>query len=349
MDFGWNKIWEAQFQPYRNQGLAPARVTAVYSQQYEVGTRWGKAAAFLSGKLKYEAYNSARLPVIGDWVAVSRKDKESWVIIDVLPRQTCLQRQRVDGDVEPQAIAANVDTCLIVQALAGDFSLARLDRYVALAETAGVKPVVVLTKADLVAKAHQLALQVELAHPAIAVHVVSAVTGQGVDELKKAIELGKTHVAVGSSGVGKSTLLNLLAGEEIMKTASVREYDSRGRHTTSHRQMFILPDGAFFIDTPGIRELALFEHCGLTGSFRDIEQLARNCKFKDCAHESEPGCAVRQAIENGELAPERLKSYRKMLREAKLYKQKQVLLDKKLAKAKIKRGKAHYKDFVRGG
>ncbi len=329
--------------------MEPARVTAVWPGKYQVATALGIGNAEMSGRLRHQLYHAARRPAIGDWVAARKTGSGDWLIQHVLPRHSCLQRQKVDGDVEAQVIAANVDICLIVQALDGDYNPARLDRYVALARATGTQPVVVLTKADLAATADEMAGQVRQAHADIHVHVVSAVEGTGMEQLKTAILPGKTHVAVGSSGVGKSTLVNLLAGKQLMKIGEVRQHDSRGRHTTSHRQMFLLPGGALFIDTPGIRELALFEHSGLGGSFQDIEQVAQQCKFNDCTHHDEPQCAVRAAIDSGQLTQERLDSFRKMQKEAHLEKQKQVLLNKKMSKKKIKRSKVHYKDFVRGG
>lgn len=327
----------------------PARVTAAYSWQYEIIAPEEPAKAELTGKLRYNTLYSAQSPVIGDWVAARKIDVDTYMIDSVLPRAGCLQRQKVDGDPEAQVLAANVDVSFVVQSLHGDFNLARLDRYIALAANAKVKPVVVLTKADLVPNASELAEQVKRTYQEIEVFVISAVTGQGTEELKNSLEPGKTYVALGSSGVGKSTLLNCLSGQQLMATSEVREDDQRGRHTTTHRQMFLLPNGSLFIDTPGIRELALFEHDGLDQSFKDVAELAHGCKFKDCGHDREPGCAVRRAIEAGELSEERLENYRKMQREAKAYKTKQILLNKKVAKTKIKRRNTHYKDFVRGG
>ncbi len=328
--------------------MEPGRVTAVWPGKYQVATPRDTGNAEMSGKLRHQLYHAARRPAIGDWVAIREIGNGDWLIQAVLPRHSCLQRQKVDGDVEAQVIAANVDICLIVQALEGDYNPARLDRYIALAQETAVQPVVVLTKADLAPAADEMASQVQQAHADVDVHVVSAIDGTGLDQLQQALLPGKNHVAVGSSGVGKSTLVNLLSGQQLMKTGDVRQDDSRGRHTTSHRQMFMLPGGALFIDTPGIRELALFAHSGLGNSFQDIEQLARQCKFNDCTHQDEPQCAVRAAIENGQLPRQRLDNFRKMQREAHLEKQKQILLNKKMSKKKIKRSKVHYKDFVRG-
>jgi len=282
-------------------------------------------------------------------VAVRPIGGSNYLIHAVLPRTSCLQRQKVDGDVEAQVVASNVDVCFIVQSLHGDFNIPRLDRYIAFAANAQVTPAVILTKADLVSEAEELTEQVRSTYPDLAVYMVSSVSGHGVNQVRELLQPNMTYVAVGSSGVGKSTLLNVLSGAELMKTSQVREYDQRGRHTTTHRQMFRLPNGSLYIDTPGIRELALFEYNGLGGSFGDIEEMASQCKFRDCLHQNEPGCAVQRAISSGELDPKRLDSYEKMKREEMTYKTKQILLNKKVSKAKIKRSNVHYKDFVRGG
>lgn len=347
--FGWNETRTRHFEAYSGQGLIPARVTAAFSWQYEIVTSLGKGSAEITGTLRHDALYAAKRPAVGDWVAARKVDDNFYLVHAVLPRTSCLQRQKVDGDVEAQVVACNVDTCFIVQSLQGDFSIPRLDRYIAFAENAQVAPVIVLTKADLVPEAAELVQQVRRAYPEKSVIPVSSITGLGIDLVRDQLEAGKTYVAVGSSGVGKSTLLNVLSGTELMKTSAVREYDQRGRHTTTHRQMFCLPNGSLYIDTPGIRELALFEYDGLSSSFQDIQELARNCKFRDCLHQDEPGCAVQRAIESGVLDEKRLESYEKMKREESMYKSKQILLNKKVSKAKIKRSKVHYKDYVRGG
>jgi ribosome biogenesis GTPase len=349
IEFGWNENWNQQFEPLAGQGLIPARVTAAFSWQYEIVSSLGKGNAQVTGKLRHNALYSALRPAVGDWVAVKFVGEDSYLIHAVLPRTSCLQRQKVDGDVEAQVVACNVDVCLIMQSLQGDFSIPRLDRYIAFAINASTAPVIILTKSDLVPDAEELTEQVRATYPDIAVYPVSALTGLGLDQIRELLVAYQTYVAVGSSGVGKSTLLNVLSGAKLMNTAEVREEDQRGRHTTTNRRMFRLPNGSLYIDTPGIRELALFDYDGLGGSFWDIEELAVNCKFRDCLHINEPGCAVQRAILAGDLDPERLESYDKMKREEKTYRSKHILLNKKVAKAKIKRSKVHYKDYVRGG
>lgn len=348
IEFGWNEYWSQQFEPFAGEGLLPARVTGAFSWHFEIVSPLGKGSAELTGKLRHEVLYSALRPAVGDWVAVRLVGEGSYLIHAVLPRRTCLQRQKVDGDVESQVVACNVDVCLIVQSLHGDFSIPRLARYIAFAANARVAAVIILTKSDLVPDAKE-AEQVRSTYSDIPVYTVSALSGQGIDLVREMLVAGQTYVAVGSSGVGKSTLLNVLAGRELMGTAAVREEDQRGRHTTTTRRMFYLPNGSLYIDTPGMRELALFDYHGMGGSFRDIDELAMSCKFKDCLHSHEPGCAVQQAIESGDLDSKRLESYQKMKREESMHKSKEILLNKKVAKARIKRSKVHYKDFVRGG
>lgn len=275
-------------------------------------------------------------------------DATKYIIQTVLPRTGCLERQEADG-IDSQPIAANVDVCFLVQALGRDFNLARLARYVALAQGAGALPAVVLTKADLAEDVQGAKEQVQQAFPQAHVFAVSSLTGEGIPEIQAYMESGKTYVALGSSGVGKSTLLNAMENRELMKTGVVRDEDQRGRHTTTHRQLFALHNDALYIDTPGMRELALFTHEGLEGSFRDILELAENCRYKDCLHQREPGCAVRQAIYDGELDEGRLDSYRKLKKEERMFHSKQILLTKKVANTKKKRNKTHYKDHMRGG
>ena len=357
-NYGWNEKWESDYEKvhreHQNQeqtkNLKAARVTAVFTDRCRVQTEWGEKEARISGKMIFENLYAAKNPAVGDWVAIEYNEQGPSVIKDVLPRRSCLQRQEADG-VEAQVIGANVDLCILVQSVIGDFNVARLDRYIAMVWDAGSIPMVVLSKTDLVAEeeVREKTTTLEEAFPGVDILSVSAVTRTGIDALSSYLKPSKTYMVLGSSGVGKSTLLNLLMGEEIMKTAEVREDDQKGRHTTTHRQMFTLKNGALYIDTPGMREVGLFSYERLDQAFKDVETLAKHCRFTDCKHEQEPGCAVGEAIKTNRLSQDRWESYIKLKTEEKLHRQKQILLQKKVAKKKIKRQKKHYKDFKRGG
>jgi len=350
-DYGWNEKWETRF---LNAGggddVVPARVTAVYSDRFEIATAVGSKEAVMTGRLRYNATYAARKPAIGDWVIAIPNPHGPYAIRSVLPRETCLQRQGVDGNVEAQVIGANIDRCMLLQALVGDFNLARLDRYLSVIWDAEITPLLILTKADLLSEEEVIEhlARVEDYSPGLEVVAVSSVSGYGIDRLRSYLKPGTTSVALGSSGVGKSTLLNLLLGEEIMDTADVRQDDQRGRHTTTHRQMFRLPGGALFIDTPGMREIGLFNYDGVKAAFADIAGIAARCKFTDCTHTDEPECAVREALDSGELDEERWESFLKLKGEECFHQAKEIKLGKKISKARIKRQKVHYKDFKRG-
>lgn len=353
--FGWNEKWEEAFTKYQQKvpardGLEPARVSAVFSDRYLIQTESGEGEAQVSGKMIFETLYAAKNPTVGDWVVIEYNAYGPSVIQGVLPRRSCLQRQEASG-IEAQLLGANVDLCILVQSLVGDFNIARLDRYIAMVWDAGSIPMIVLTKADLISEEEMQdkIRELEEAFPGVDVHGVSAITNKGIDALWAILKPSKTYMVLGSSGVGKSTLLNIFMGKEIMATQEVREFDQRGRHTTTHRQMFPLTNGALYIDTPGMREIGLFTYDGLDKAFEDVSRLAEECKFTDCKHEKEPRCAVQKALETGELTVDRWESYLKLKAEEKVYRQKQIKLQKKVSKAKIKRQKTHYKDFRRGG
>lgn len=351
-NYGWNEKWAGIFSSQvSNKDFTPARVSAVYSDRFEIITERGKKEAKMSGKMIFESVYAAKNPAIGDWVAIEFNPNGPCIIKEVLQRQSCLQRQGVFGDSEAQVIGTNVDKCILVQSLLGDFNLARLDRYVTMVWDSGSVPVIVLTKADLLSEEEVLEKleQVREAFFGIDVLAISSLANQGVGDLMEQLEPQKTYMVMGSSGVGKSTLLNVLMGEEVMATADVREDDQMGRHTTTHRQMFMLKNGAIYIDTPGMREVGLFNYSGLDQTFSDISELTSSCKFANCTHEDEPDCAVQEALESGVLSQERWSSYIKLKKEERIYESKQRRLRKKIEKTKIKKQKVHYKDFKRGG
>ena len=314
--YGWSDVLGHDFAPYVARGLVPGRVLVQQRGQYDIVTDTGELVAEISGKLARDAVEGG-LPVVGDWVAVAVREEEGAATIHaVLPRRTGFARKAAGQDQTMQVVAANVDIALLVAALNADFNPRRLERYLAAARQSGATPVIVLTKADLLdggAEAVEAARAVALE---VQVLAVSAITGQGMDELRAMLAPGVTALLVGSSGAGKSTLVNALAGSARMAVGDIREGDSRGRHTTTHRELVLLPSGALILDTPGMRELGLLDaEEGVAATFEDIEALALTCKFRDCAHGSEPGCAVRAALEAGTLDRGRWLSYDKLGRE----------------------------------
>jgi ribosome biogenesis GTPase len=273
-------------------------------------TERGELRVRLAGRLRHEAASAADLPVVGDWVAL-----RDGMIHAVLPRRSAFTRKAAWSPTEAQVLAANLDTVFVVSGLDGDFNLRRLERYLTLAWESGATPALVLTKADLCEDVGGALLEAEQVALGVPAHVVSNVTGEGLDELEPYLGPAKTVALLGSSGVGKSTLANRLLGAELQATEEIAE-DGRGRHTTTSRQLLRLPGGALLVDTPGLREIQLWDADeGIEEAFADVDELAAGCRFNDCAHRREPGCAVQAAIDQGRLPRERLQSYRALQRE----------------------------------
>ncbi|MCL2057191.1 MAG: ribosome small subunit-dependent GTPase A [Oscillospiraceae bacterium] len=295
-----------------------ARVTAVYRDRYELVCAQGQ----IFGKLKTGAYyggGEEAFPTVGDFVLVQPQQGGDGQIIRTTSRRTFFARRDPDPNAHAgeQLIAANFDYVFIMSSLNRDFNIGRIQRYLVLARQSGAVPVIILSKADLAGDFSPQLKAVHAAANAIDAIPVSVITGLGLDRLRDYLTPGKTVVFLGMSGVGKSSLLNALIGRDVMEVSAVREDDSRGRHTTTHRQLFMLPSGAAVIDTPGMRSLGLFDaQEGLSETFADIDALLGTCKFSDCKHENEPGCAVRAAIEGGALSPKRWLSYQKLRHEA---------------------------------
>jgi ribosome biogenesis GTPase / thiamine phosphate phosphatase len=289
-------------------GLAPARVVAAHRGAFDVATAHGGVRARVPGRLFYDGVDVA----VGDWVGLAGP-----VIRCVLPRRSAIRRSSAGRTSESQTLAANVDVAFVVTSLGPDLEPRRIERYLVTIWESGATPEIVLTKADRLDDPWPLVAEVEAVALGVPVHVVSALTGQGCDALRARIPAGATAVLLGSSGVGKSTLVNLWLGEEVMVTRETREDDDEGRHTTTVRQLLVLPGGGLVIDTPGLRELQLWDvgSAGLEATFADVEELAADCRFADCSHVHEPGCAVLGAVESGELPQERLASWRKLQRE----------------------------------
>jgi ribosome biogenesis GTPase / thiamine phosphate phosphatase len=312
---GWDSAIETDFAPYAADGLEPARVAVEHRDAYVLYTARGERQAELSGRLRHAAGQRGDLPAVGDWVAVTPTDPA--LVQAVLPRRTKFSRMAANdhGQTVEQVVAANVDVVFLTAGLDGDLNLRRLERYLTLGWESGAEPVVVLTKADLCDDLDTTLYEVEAVAVGVPVHAVSSVTGEGLDALRPYLAEGRTVAALGSSGVGKSSLVNAVAAEELMATGELRA-DGKGRHTTTNRQLLLLPGGGLYLDTPGMRELRLWESDeGLASTFEDVAAAAAKCRFADCAHQSEPGCGVRAALADGTLAPDRYESWRKLQNE----------------------------------
>ena len=317
------------------EGLLPARVTAVHRERYELVCAQGPASARLKTGVYYGP-EAVEFPTTGDFVLLQYNGHGDSVITRTLPRRSVFLRRDPTPGRGEQAVAANFGTCFLMASLNNNFNSARLERYLTLAWQSGATPVILLTKSDLLEDFTEQVRMAEEIAMGVEVIALSAVTGFGLEQLSPYLRQGKTVVFLGSSGVGKSSLLNALMGETAMAVKEIREDDSRGRHTTTHRQLFMTPSGAMVIDTPGMRELGMWDvSTGLGAAFADVEEvLARPCRFSDCGHGSEPGCAVKTALENGELSPERLESYLKLKREARWSDDPEGALREKWAKNK---------------
>jgi ribosome biogenesis GTPase len=314
---GWTDSHTTDFEPHAAAGLLPARVSEQHRGLYVVLTDAGELRADLAGRLSHDAAGAGDLPAVGDWVAVAPRLEEGAATIQaVLPRRTKFSRKVAWAASEEQVLAANIDTVFLVTSLNEDFNLRRLERYLTLAWESGAQPVIVLTKTDLCADTAARVAEVEAIAFGVPVHAISSITGDGLELVRSYLAPGKTVALLGSSGVGKSTLVNTLAGREVLAVQEIRESDGEGRHTTTHRHLVLLPEGGLVLDTPGMRELQLWESSeGLGETFADVEELIAACRFNDCAHETEPGCAVRAALEDGTLAADRWQSYDKLQRE----------------------------------
>jgi ribosome biogenesis GTPase / thiamine phosphate phosphatase len=299
---GWNPELAQQLEP----GHVPGRVIAAHRAAYDVQTAAEVVRTRLPGRLMHENAEVA----VGDWVGLA-----DGLVRAVLPRRSAIVRKSAGLTSEPQTLAANVDVAFIVTSLGPDLEPRRIERYLVTVWESGASPEVVLTKADRMEDPWGLVAEVEAVALGVPVHVVSALTGQGVDALRARVGDGATAVLIGSSGVGKSTLVNRWVGRELMAVKETRADDDEGRHTTTHRELIVLPGGGVVIDTPGIRELQLWDSGGMEEAFADVEELAAACRFSDCSHNTEPGCAVKAALASGDLPVERHASWLKLQRE----------------------------------
>lgn len=315
-DLGLSERYTQEATMYE-ENLYIARVSVQHRDIYKVITESGEILAEISGKMNYSSKSTTHYPAVGDWVLVDRTTDQNGnaIIHHILTRRSCFERKIAGEKTDSQIIATNIDTVLICMSLNNDFNIRRLERYISVAWDSMATPVIVLTKSDLCDDIENKLLEVSSVAIGIDILVNSSMSGEGYSHIKEYIKKGKTVAFIGSSGVGKSTLINRLLGNEILKTNGIRN-DDKGKHTTTHRQLFLVPNGGVVIDTPGMRELGIVS-ADLDKSFSDIDELAQKCKFSDCRHENEPKCAVREAIENGLLDIERLENYKKLQKELK--------------------------------
>jgi ribosome biogenesis GTPase len=313
-ELGWDAGWAEAFAPFSADGLIPARVAIEYNHLYGAFTAAGELRVQHAGRFKHRAMARSELAAVGDWVAVRVSPGEAVGTIEaVLPRRSRFSRKVAGELTEEQVVASNIDTVFLVMGLDGDYNPRRLERYLLLAHESGAMPVVLLSKADLASALADAVAEITRLAVSVPVHPISAVSGLGLDAVRSHMGVGRTGALLGSSGAGKSTLINALVGEPLLATQEVRASDSRGRHTTRHRQLIALPGRGLLIDTPGMRELQLWDASQTTrDAFEDVAALAAECHFSNCRHRDEPRCAVKLAVAEGRLAETRLASYLKL-------------------------------------
>lgn len=316
-DLGWNDYFEAFFAPHREKGLVPARVAIQYRDKYVLYADGGELQGQVTGRFEFRAKDQDEFPAVGDWVAIQPPVGGGTVVIEaVVERRTKFARKTAGVRTVPQVVAANADVVFLVSGLDDEINLRRIERYLTVAYESGAKPVIILNKTDLCPDLEPILEEVAAIAPGVDILPMCARENAGVDAIAAQLTRGITGALLGSSGVGKTTIANDLLGENRYRTQEVRENDSHGRHTTTHRELVILPNGGLLIDTPGMREIQLWGDAqSLQASFEDIATLALDCKFRDCQHEAEPGCNVKAAMEDGRLDPARYEAYKKLEKE----------------------------------
>ena len=317
--FGWDELFEANFRTYAGSDYTCGRVALEHKNLFRLYTQSGEVLAEISGKLRHETVNRRDLPAVGDWVVIRSRPEGGRVMIHaVLPRRTSFVRKTAGSRTEEQIVGANIDTVFLLTSLNQDFSLRRIERYLIIAWEGGANPIIILSKSDLCDRVTERINEVQAIARGVPIHSVSVVTGRGLDDIAQYFKPGQTVALLGSSGVGKSTLINHLTGVDQLKVQTVREHDNRGRHTTTHRELILLPSGGLVLDTPGMRELQLWDGDeSLQLVFEDIEAFAEKCFFTDCRHQDEPQCAVREALVAGTIDTGRYESYEKLQKELK--------------------------------
>jgi ribosome biogenesis GTPase len=314
-ELGWNESIAQAYAPWMDKRhVSPGRVLIGFNYIYRVFIEGGEIDAVLAGRFKHRASSRGELPAVGEWVVVRKKpDEDRGAIVAVLPRRSHFSRRMAGQVTDEQVVAANVDVVFVVMSMDADFSVRRLERYLLMTRDSGAEPVVLLTKPDLSDDVRGHVADVVAAAGTTPVHVLSPKHNEGLDQVAQYLTPGRSGALLGSSGVGKSTIINRLAGSDVQRTRDVRESDSKGRHTTSHRELVRLPDGGLLIDTPGMRELQLWDAGeAVSETFEEIEELGASCHFTDCRHRDEPRCAVKAAVDDGRIPAARLDSYLKL-------------------------------------
>jgi ribosome biogenesis GTPase len=342
--YGWDEFFEQSFLALDEPALEPARVVVAASGAYRLARASGETSGTLSGRFRHKVGASGGYPTVGDWVAV---DPASGRIERLLPRRTRLSRKTAGRKTEEQVVAANIDVVFAVMGLDANFKPRRMERFLATVWESGAVPVVLLTKLDLCADPDSKVREIEDVASGVEVIASSAMDGRGIDRVRARLEPRKTSALVGSSGVGKSTIINCLLGRDVQKTREVSDAEARGRHTTSHRELFVLPGGALLIDNPGVREIQLFvAEESLEQTFSDIAAHAAECRFSDCTHRNEPSCAVLAAVAEGALAEDRLESYRTLERELQYLHRRQ---DQSAQQVEKRKWRAIHRELRRSG
>lgn len=351
---GWDDFFQAHYNSLNAQNSHVGRIVLQHKKSYTILSEYGEQQATVSGKYLHAISSSADLPVVGDWIVFRGEHNSEIVVIDtILPRRTKISRDTgtrlgYSRYTDEQVLVANVDLIFLMTALNEELNVRRLERYLTMIWDSGAKPVILLNKADLIADQERVLEEISETIIGVPIHLLSAKMGTNLNDLSTYLERGVSIALFGSSGVGKSTLINKLVGEDLLKVADVTKYKDKGRHTTSHRELIMLSNGAVLIDNPGIRAIQIWDgELGLLKSFNDIEELSQSCRFNDCKHDKEPGCAVKQAITDGHLLKERYENYLKLQREMEYKSQRLKQGNHYNAKKRWKQVKKAYKASIK--